>query len=213
MHVIIAEDHILFREAIAKLIKEIEPQATIDEVSRYEEVYQLLKDRQGYDLIIVDLDLPDIEWEQGLFQIKERSKEAKIIVITASEDIPSIKKAVSMGILGYIPKSLPPKVMLGAIKIVMEGGSYLPITALNQIKRDSVEEEVEANKRTIKNNLTGRQLEVLRLIAQGKSNKQIAYEMQVSEATVKLHINSLLKNLQVHNRTQAVLEGQKQGIL
>ena len=213
MHVIIAEDHILFREAIAKLIKEIEPQAAIDEVSRYEEVYQLLKDRQGYDLIIVDLDLPDIEWEQGLFQIKERSKEAKIIVITASEDNPSIKKAVSMGILGYIPKSLPPKVMLGAIKIVMEGGSYLPITALNQIKRDSVEEEVESNKRTIKNNLTGRQLEVLRLIAQGKSNKQIAYEMQVSEATVKLHINSLLKNLQVHNRTQAVLEGQKQVIL
>lgn len=213
MHVIIAEDHILFREAIAKLIKEIEPQAHIEEVTRYEEVYALLRHQKRYDLIIVDLDLPDIEWEEGLFQIKAQSNEAKIIVITASEEVQSIKKAVAIGILGYIPKSMPPKVMLGAIKIVIEGGSYLPITAINHQKKDSLNEEQKGNKSGSKSKLTMRQLEVLRLIAQGKSNKQIAYEMQVSEATVKLHINALLKNLQVHNRTQAVVEGQKQGIL
>ena len=120
----------------------------------------------------------------------------------------NIRKILSLGIKGYIPKRSDPKIMHNALKLILDGGTYIP-PALIETSADSYKNSNNANGKT----LTHRQSQVLDLIAQGKSNKQIAYEMGVSEATVKLHINALLRSLKVHNRTQAVITAQKMGII
>ena len=124
------------------------------------------------------------------------------MVLSATEDSRIIKKAAERGITAYIPKSLNPKIMQGIMKVIFAGGTYIPVSALSS-----------AGSPKTAHALTRRQNEVLSLVAEGKSNKQIAYEIGVSEATVKLHINALLRALGVTNRTQAVITAQKQGIL
>ena len=114
------------------------------------------------------------------------------------------------GISGYIPKRSDPKIMTGALKLVLDGGTYLPPSVLDS---GSSSGNQQGENRSKGKTLTNRQSQVLELVAQGLSNKQIAYEMGVSEATVKLHINALLRSIGATNRTQAVIIAQKMGLI
>ena len=217
MKVLIAEDHVLFRDALANLLKQIDAAVSITGVAKYSEAFAELDSGNVFDLIILDLDLPDRNWEDGLNRLREKSGATKIVVVTASEDCQTMSRSLAADIVGYIPKSLDPKILHGAIQIIIDGGTYIPINAVN-CQSNEYKSAAPASGR--KNDdglaqrmLTNRQQEVLKLIAEGKSNKQIAYEMNVSEATVKLHINALLRTLNVNNRTQAVITAQKLGIL
>ena len=195
MKILIADDHALFRDGtIAK-------SGTADFVKN-------LKDNAGVDLLILDAEMQDMPWLEALKQIREIAPTTKIIVISAAEDSRTIRAILATGVRGYIPKRSEIKVFNNAVKLVIDGGTYVPPNLLESTSMNNI-----SGRNTGVKMLTNRQFQVLDLIAQGKSNKQIAYDMGVSESTVKLHINALLRSLHVNNRTQAVVTAQKIGLI
>lgn len=207
MKILLADDHALFRDGLILNIKQQNIDAEINSSGSYREALDALKNAPYPEAIILDLDMPDMSWQQGLPLLQKTSPKSKIIIVSAIEDAAVIKQVMNKGVKGYIPKRLEPKVIMAAIKLVLEGGTYLPPQLLKNIS------DKKTKNKDKKSLLTPRQKEVLQYIAQGLSNKQIAYEMQISEATVKLHINALLKALKANNRTQALVMAQKLDII
>ncbi len=205
MKILIADDHALFRDNIALSLLKIKPDSIILQVSSFSQVQQILKKEQNIDFIILNLDMGDIEPLKALENLKEISDKLNIVIISSSEDINQIRHILEYNIIGYIPKSIEIQNLQEIFKQILSGEKYIP-QALKDIENESIN---KINTKT----LTNRQSQVLDLIAQGKSNKQIAYEIGVSEATVKLHINALLRSLKVNNRTQAVITAQKMGLI
>ena len=207
MKILIADDHALFRDELASRLEEINPDIVLMQAPSFSQSLKIIEKEPDLDMMIVDLDMPDMHWEESIEQLRQKSKNINIVVISASEDMRKIRKIMTNGIKGYIPKRLEPKIMLKALKIIVEGGIYMP----SAFAENNYTININSNCRS--KTLTNRQSQVLDLIAEGKSNKQIAYEMGVSEATVKLHINALLRSLKVNNRTQAVVTAQKMGLI
>lgn len=154
--------------------------------------------------------MPDMTWEEGLAELRKKTSGTRFVVISASEDSRNIRKIITSGICGYIPKRSDPKIMAGALKLILDGGTYLPPSILESPLSISGKQIPQRDKGK---KLTNRQSQVLSFVAQGMSNKQIAYELRVTEATVKLHINALLKSIGATNRTQAVIIAQKMGLI
>ena len=209
MKVLIADDHALFRDGLAMRLEEIDPEIILHQAGTFSQALKILDKETDMDMVIADLDMPDMKWEEGMEELKKKSPNMNLVVISASEDIRNIRKVLSNGIKGYIPKRSDPKVMHNALKLILDGGTYIPPALIENGSENATGNGRRSNGKT----LTNRQSQVLDLIAQGKSNKQIAYEMGVSEATVKLHINALLRSLKVNNRTQAVVTAQKMGLI
>lgn len=210
MIILIADDHALFRSGLSTSLGYIAPQAVILEASNFSQALKILDSERKMDLVIIDLDMPDMHWEEGLVELKKKSPDSRFVVISASEDNRSIKKALEKGISGYIPKSANVKVLNAALNLIIDGGTYLPPSLLDESLGSTLQHENGKGKAKL---LTPRQYEVLGHVAEGMSNKQIAYKMGVSEATVKLHINALLRAVGATNRTQAVIFAQKKGII
>ncbi len=211
MRVLIADDHALFRDGLSLNLERLDSTVVIFQAGSYSQALKILEEEKNLDLVIIDLDMPDMLWEEGLAVLRRKAPEVRYVVISASEDNRSIRKALEQGISGYIPKRSDTKVLNAALKLILDGGTYFPPSVLEprtSASKDSL--PVERPKSKV---LTNRQFEVLSLIAQGMSNKQIAYELGVSEATVKLHINAMLRSLGVNNRTQAVITAQKMGLI
>lgn len=206
MKVLIADDHALFRDALGKLIESLDTSATIIQAANFAQTLKILGNESAFDMVIIDPDMQDMtSWEQGLDEISQAAGDARLVVISAAENPRNIRSTLEKGASGYISKRAENKILTNALKLILEGGTYIPPVLLNK------------NAGTLEKNnaktLTNRQSQVLNLVAQGMSNKQIAYEMGVSEATVKLHINALLRSVGATNRTQAVVTAQKMGII
>lgn len=211
MKVLIADDHALFRDGLSLNLERIDPQAVVFQAGSFSQALKILDDEKKLDLIIIDLDMPDMQWEEGLAELRKKSNGARYVVISATEDSRSIRKSLEQGISGYIPKRSDSKVLSGALKLILDGGTYFPPSVFET--GSSSANSAQNGDKPKNKMLTNRQSEVLGLVAQGLSNKQIAYNMGVSEATVKLHINALLRSLGVTNRTQAVVTAQKMGLI
>lgn len=211
MKILIADDHALFRDGLSMHLEQIAPRAVISQAGNFSQAVKILEAEPQIDLIIIDLDMPDMKWEEGLAQLKAKAPGARFIVISASEDNRNIKKALELGISGYIPKRSETKVLTSALKLILDGGTYLPPSILEHANAGLFGDSNEG--KTKGKTLTPRQSEVLSYVAEGMSNKQIAYKMGVSEATVKLHINALLRAVGATNRTQAVIIAQKMGLI
>lgn len=209
MKILITDEHPLYRDRLALDLEQQFPDTIIIQASNFSQAVKIIYEESGIDFILLDLDMSDVKWEEGIKFLKQKAHDVKIIALSACEDVREIMKILDLGIKGYIPKRADTKAVKEALKNILNGGTYFP-TALN--KNNSEVSDIPRYKVKIKN-LTNRQSQVLDLIAEGKSNKQIAYEMGVSEATVKLHINALLRSLNVNNRTQAVITAQKMGLI
>lgn len=208
MKILIADDHALFRDGLALRLEQIAPDAAISQASGYSQVFKILKADNNFDILILDVEMQDMPWLESLKQIRELAPQTKIIVVSASEDIRTIRTILGTGVKGYIPKRSEIKVFNNAFKLISDGGTYVPPNLIDNTPLNNI-----SGRNTGIKTLTTRQSQVLDLIAQGKSNKQIAYDMGVSESTVKLHINALLRSLHVSNRTQAVITAQKIGLI
>lgn len=208
MKILIADDHALFRDGLALRLEQIAPDAAISQASGYSQVFKILKSDNKFDILVLDVEMQDMPWLESLRQIREISPQTKIVVVSATEDSRTIRTILSTGVKGYIPKRSEIKVFNNAFKLISDGGTYVPPTVIDNSPINNI-----SGRNTGIKLLTTRQSQVLDLIAQGKSNKQIAYEMGVSESTVKLHINALLRSLHVNNRTQAVITAQKIGLI
>ncbi len=207
MKILIADDHALFRDGLSMNLEKLAPNAVVSQAADFVQAQKIAASEPNLNLIIVDLDMPGMKWEDGLRELRKAAPEARVVILSASDENKNVKKALELGVAGYISKRMDTKVLNSALKLIIDGGTYLPPSIIEAGNAGV------SGRRTNGKRLTARQSEVLSYVAEGMSNKQIAYEMGVSEATVKLHINALLRAIGATNRTQAVILAQKMGII
>ena len=188
------------------VLEQLEESPSVVEAADFAAALDVVQRESDIDIILMDLCMPGVSWAEGLRKLKEAvGPETPVVILTASEDRHSVVQAVNSGAAGFIPKTSSSRVMMSALKLVLSGGVYLPPALLD------TETLMEVGRRPPQNSgdgtafLTPRQREVLGLLGQGKSNKEIARVLQLAEGTVKLHVTAILKALKVNNRTRAVV--------
>jgi DNA-binding NarL/FixJ family response regulator len=204
MKILLVDDHALIREALRGVLKELAPETTVLEAADSRQAMRLVEAHPDLHLILLDLNLPDRDGFAVLADLRRRHAMISLVVLSASQDRDSILKAIDLGALGFIPKSSPHDVMVNALRLIFSGGVYIPPEAL----APPAEPKEPARQRPMSPanlGLTGRQVEVLALMMEGKSNKAISRMLDVAEPTVKHHVTAVLKALNVTNRTEAVI--------
>lgn len=221
MKILIADDHELFLQGLEFILQKQYPEAQIVLASNYNDIFKILKEQKDFDLILTDLAMPGANWLDALKQIHVDCPDVPIIIISAVFDRQILQKTFDIGVSGYVSKSFSNSLIISAINLVMAGGIYVPPEVLQMSVQSSPEpmRELlaslnEQNSDITDNNiLTPRQKEVLACLADGLSNKQIAYRLGVSEGTIKIHITLLLRALEVTNRLAAVRKAVQLGII
>lgn len=199
--ILVAESHPLCREGLTALFARNLGFSVIHEASDFPTAMARIAGHDSIGVVTVDLDLPGLRNGEGLRDLRVRYPSVRVVVIAATWDRDLILDALSAGVHGYIPKDLPVPQMLGALRMVMAGRIYVPDIVSDISMRKSLGGAGEAVEHdTI---LTGRQYEVLSLLAAGRSNKEIARLLRIAEGTVKVHIAAAFRMLGVHNRVSA----------
>lgn len=220
MKILIADDHELFLKGLEIILKDFDPKAELIKAKNYTELLDIIEKEKDFDLILTDLAMPGAIWLDALKKIHEKLPDTPIIILSAVFEKEIVQKTLDLGASGYIPKTSSNAVIISAVNLVLSGAVYIPAELLKETPNASLSElkeaEILAENTNLKEKikiLSPRQLDVLRLIANGKSNKQIAYELGLSEGTVKLHVTAILKILNVYNRTGAVAQATNLGLL
>ncbi len=193
------------------LLSELDHTIEITEASSKAEAIEALT-HQDYDLVLTDLLMPGMTQENGVATLKSLKPETPIVVVSMLDGASDVRTAVAAGAAGFIPKSTTPEIMIEAIKLVLSGGVYLPPTILRAEASAHAVNDTRAEAPRMKQ-LSRRQSAVLAELVLGKSNKEIAYSLNLSEATVKVHIAAIMRALNAQNRTQAVLAAVQHGLL
>jgi DNA-binding NarL/FixJ family response regulator len=199
MKVLLVDDHLLVRDGISLVLEEFEPGMTVVNASTCGETRELLAECDDIDLVLLDIGLPDVNGLDCLKAIRNRDPLLPVVMLSGLDNPEKITAAIESGARGFIPKSAKKEIMLSVIRLVMAGGIYMPDSSLM------------TNARTHNkiNGLTPRQREVLRLLAEGLPNKAIANTLGMAEATVRVHVTSILRNLKVNNRTEAAIKARE----
>ena len=200
--VIVADDHPLFRTAIKEALEAEQGETRFLEANSFESLQKLVDEQQEVDLVLLDLHMPGVSGFAGLVYLCKRYPSVPVVIISANEDPVVIQRALQHGAAGFIPKSSSIETITTAIAAVLMGEIWSPETTASDLPGNNVS-EVELAERMSK--LTPQQFKVLMMMSQGLLNKQIAYELGVSEATIKAHVTAIMSKLGVNNRTQAVL--------
>lgn len=209
MKILIIDDHKLFADGLKMLICDMSDadDYCVEQAYSAEQAIEIINEGKEYDLILTDLDMPETGGHDLLQTLKHREIGSYIVVISASNAQADIRKAHKLGAKGYICKSESSEDMQEKLKILMEGKTSYPSGFLEMLENEPSDHSVDEIK------FGRRPLEVLNLLAQGKSNKQIASILHISETTVKFHVRNLFTTLEVNNRTWCVREAVKRGIL
>ncbi len=198
--VLVADDHPLVRGALRQAVTQCLPSPKVLEADTVDGARKILSEQPSVDLLLLDLHMPDAHGFAGLFAIRAEFPSVPVIVVSATEDPQTMRRAVDYGAAGFVPKSTPVGDIAAAIRAVLAGDVWVPPAAR---QASTTPEDTDFADRIAA--LTPQQLRVLVAITQGKLNKQIAYELSVSEATVKAHVTAILRKLGVVSRTQAVI--------
>ncbi|MGB6760752.1 MAG: response regulator transcription factor, partial [Xanthobacteraceae bacterium] len=199
-HLLIADDHPLFRGALREAVNGLFDRAEIAEAGTFEEVTELLERGGDIDLILLDLRMPGVRGFSGLMYLRAQYPSLPIVVVSANDDPAVIRRCMEFGASGFIPKTLGVEALRQAVAQVLRGEVWTPPDVDLQRDNDTESAAVIARLAT----LTPQQVRVLMMLSGGLLNKQIAYELSVSEATVKAHVSAILQKLGVESRTQAV---------
>ena len=220
MRILLADDHALVREGLVLTLSALMPDTHFIEAQSAEEVRAAMTDGAAFDLILLDLFMPGTDNFSLLTELCHEDPDLPVVVLSGSTDPTHMRKALDLGASGYIPKSSTGEVMLSALRLVLAGGIYVPPDMLRlpaEAPREAAGKARQAmaadGQAEIRLQLTGRQLDVLACLAEGKSNKQIARDLDLSENTVKIHVAAILRALNVNNRTQAAMAAREQGLL
>jgi len=218
MKILLVDDHVLLREALRGALKELEGEAVIFEASDSRETMQFVAQHPDLDLVLLDLNLPDRDGFGVLAEIRERYPSVSVVIMSALQDRDNVVRALDLGAVGFIPKSAGRKVILGALQLVFSGGIYIPPQALSRPGPPPAPASSPPPQTAPAGDAAGRppaspadlgvterQLDVLALMMQGKSNKAICRMLNLAEPTVKNHVRAILKALKVANRTEAVI--------
>ncbi|WP_137167128.1 response regulator transcription factor [Salinimonas lutimaris] len=200
--ILVADDHPLFREALRGALAPYFKDAEILEADSLESAMTTLNSQRAINLVLLDLTMPGAEYFNGLITIREAYPDLPIAVVSASEGVEVVAQVMSLGAQGFIPKSSPTKEMADAIMKITQGETWVPESM--QAELEAVNEELATLLQRFRE-LTPKQIQVLSFLRAGLMNKQIAHEMNVTEATIKAHISAILRKLEINTRTQAVL--------
>ena len=202
MIALIADDHPLFRVALSQACANIlGKQATLLQAQNMQQVWPLLRAHPDTNFIFLDLKMPGSDGFTGLTALRTEYPDVPVIMVSAEEDPTIIKQALTLGASAYIPKSAPLELLSEAINAVLAGDSWLPTELESDVKNAKALIDDDFASRL--EQLTPQQFRVLKMIADGLLNKQIAYEMNVQETTIKQHVSAILRKLNVNNRTLA----------
>jgi DNA-binding NarL/FixJ family response regulator len=209
MKILIADDHELFREGLRHVLEQVGLPLSVVEAGDFPQAAEAIRREGDIDVVLLDLGMPGAGWEDGLRELKALLPEGlPIIILSASDDRRNVVQAVNLGAAGFIPKTSSSRVMLSALKLVLAGGVYLPPALLEQ---GGLGDELGQPRHGALAFLTPRQRDVMALLGEGKSNKEIARVLGLAEGTVKLHVTAILKGLNVNNRTRAVVAARQLG--
>ena len=203
--IIIADDHPLFRGAMRQALSGLFSELTVIEAGTLDEATASLGKGNEVDLVLLDLKMPGVSGFSGLTFLRSEHPSVPVIVISGIEDPATIKTCIDFGASGYIPKTASIETMNGAIRAVLAGEQWTPPDVQLNVAADK--ETSDLIRRLA--SLTPQQMRVLSMLSEGLLNKQIAYELSVSEATVKAHVSAILTKLGVESRTQAVIAAAK----
>jgi DNA-binding NarL/FixJ family response regulator len=203
MKILLIDDHALIRDALRRVLRELVGDAIILEASDSRQAMRLIEQHPDVHLILLDLNLPDRDGFAVLTDLRKRYATISIVVLSAFHDRENILRAHDLGAMGFIPKSAPSEVMANALRLIFSGDKYFPSDALARGKTPIAQPGRRVSPADL--GLTERQMEVLALMMQGKSNKAIARILDTAEPTVKHHVTAILKALKVANRTEAVI--------
>ena len=221
MRILVVDDHPLMAEAIALALRTLDRATEVQSEGRLGAAIARAK-QLAFDLCLLDLGLPDCSGLEALTRMRETLPALPVVVVSAADDAKSVLMALDLGAMGYIPKTSPRDVLLGAVRLVASGGIYVPVEA---VKAEAVKvrgaaepappaagDSVAAAKRMPELGLSSRQREVLELLLKGLPNKLIARKLEISENTAKIHVSAVLRALGVATRTQALIAANRLGL-
>lgn len=201
---IVADDHPMVRDALALALRGAFPNAEIALAGTLDETSAAIAARPDVDLVILDLDMPGMQGLAGVSMLRASHPSAPLVIVSATRNPAAMRQAVEMGAAGFIPKSAPMEEIIASVRAVMRGEIILPPGA-----GDGALSPSDADLATRAAKMTPQQHRVFALMAEGKPNKIIAYDMQIGEATVKAHVTEILRKMGVHSRTQAIVLAQR----
>jgi len=199
--IIIADDHPLFRDALHHALSDALDDLVVDEAGTLEETVAFLSAGDDYDLVLLDLKMPGIQGFSGLMYLRAQYASVPVVIVSAAEEPQTMRTAIEFGASGFIPKSAAIPQLREAVSSVLAGDIWTPPGLDLAAGADDELSDLAARLST----LTPQQVRVLMMLSEGLLNKQIAYKLSVSEATVKAHVSAILQKLDVDSRTQAVI--------
>ena len=212
MKLLIVDDHPVLRDGLVALLQQASPDTTVLQARNASEGLALADGCADLDVILLDLEMPGMKGLEALSEFGRRRPDVPVIVLSSSEDARDVRQSLASGALGYVPKSASQQVLISAIRLVMNGDLYVPPLILDDRSLHAAT-EIQGAKPERMSLLTPRQIEVLRLLSEGMPNKTIATTLDLSVKTVKVHITTIFKALNVVNRTQAAVAGRKAGLI
>ncbi len=219
MNFLVIDDHALIRDALRGVFNELKPASRVSEASNYRQAMRLLEQNPNYGMILLDIHLPDRNGLTVIAELRERYPAISIVVLSAFNDYDNVVKALNLGAVGFIPKSAERAVMLGALQLVLAGGTYIPPDILNRgssamasVPPMPVGSQAEVRPVSPADlGLTERQVEILAHVIRGMSNKAICRKFDLAERTVKNHATAIFRALKVTNRTEAAFKARELG--
>ena len=203
--IVIADDHPLVRGALRQAVAGAIPEATIKETADLDQLSRQLEINPETDLVLLDLSMPGMRGYSGLFYLRAQYPNVPIVIVSANEDRAVMRRCIEIGAAGFIPKTTEMDVMRQAIRAILAGATWVPCDLELSATNDKATGDIVRRL----GSLTPQQMRVLMMVSEGLLNKQIAYELSVSEATVKAHVSAILQKLGVESRTQAVIAAAK----
>ena len=203
--IIIADDHPLFRDALRQAVASVVVGARIDQAGAFDELTSLLEQDSDVDMVLLDLSMPGISGFSGLIYLRAQYPAIPVVIVSASDDGSTIRRSLDFGASGFIPKRFGVETLRDAIVRVMDGDVWVPPDT-------DLSSTIDPDMTRLRDRLvtlTPQQVRVLMMLSEGLLNKQIAYELGVSEATIKAHVSAILQKLGVESRTQAVIAAAK----
>jgi DNA-binding NarL/FixJ family response regulator len=211
VHILLVDDHALFRSGLKFLLQQLDTGLVLDEAGNCAQALERAA-AQRYDLVLLDLNMPGVSRLDALAALREAVPDSPVVVLSGEADPAVVKGAIERGAMGFIPKSATPELLIEALRLVLAHGVYLPLEVLASAPAAPAPAPAASEGGAAPGGLTPRQLEVLRYVIQGKPNKVIARELNLSEGTVKTHLSSVLRAFGARNRTEAVFAAAKQGL-
>ena len=229
MRLLLADDHALFRDALVHFIERTDSEAEILVGKSLMDVFKILEDKENIDLILLDLRMPGMNGLDGFHQLRDEYPEQKVAILSGLAEPADVNEVMENGAAAYFPKTLSGKALLSGIYTVLDGQRYLPVEgdsqrvvpsyytdehSIGKITNGAAMHFIDPNitkedlAKTAQN-LSPRESNVLQMLTEGLSNKEIGQRLGLQVVTIKLHVRSICRKLDVNNRTQAALKGQK----